>query len=333
MKIYRDADLGKNLLKSSTVAILGYGNQGHAHALNLRDCGVATVVGTRRGGTGWQDAARGGFDSVGIAAATAQADVVVMMLPDESQGTIFEEEIAPALRPGATIVFPHGFTVAFGLIDLPAGHDVVLVAPKAQGHYLRKMFMESQSVPCLVGVEQDASGQALEKALSYAAMIGCLSAGAIWTTFREEAVTDLFGEQTVLCGGVPALVRAAFDTLVENGYSPEVAYLECLHELKIITDLMHEGGPHFMRERISRTAAWGSFTAGDRIVTDQTRKEMAAVLKDIEGGEFAKQWMKEAAGGQKKLRRLIGEEARHELERAGRKVRALMPYLDGHQVS
>jgi ketol-acid reductoisomerase len=195
------------------------------------------------------------------------------------------------------------------------------------------MFMESLSLPCLVGVEQDASGQALDKALSYASLIGCLSAGAIWTTFREEAVTDLFGEQTVLCGGVPSLVRAAFDTLVENGYSPEVAYLECLHELKIITDLMHEGGVHYMRERISRTAAWGGFVTGSRIVTDRTRKELSSVLDDIESGRFAQGWMKEAASGQKKLRKMTTDEARHESERAGHRVRALMPYLDGHQVS
>lgn len=333
MKIYRDEDLAQNVLKKATVAILGYGNQGHAHALNLRDSGVKTVVGTRRGGTGWQEAARSGFGSVGIAEATAEADVVVMMLPDETQGAIFEEEIAPALKPGATIVFPHGFTVAFGLIALPAGYDVVLVAPKGQGHYLRKMFMESRSIPCLIGVAQDASGHALEKALSYASLIGCLSAGAIWTTCREEAVTDLFGEQTVLCGGVPALVRAAFDTLVDNGYSPEVAYLECLHELKIITDLMHDGGINYMRERISRTAAWGSFTTGERIVTDTTRKEMVSVLREIESGEFASKWMKESRSGQKTLRRRMQDEAAHPSERAGQKVRALMPYLDGHKVS
>jgi ketol-acid reductoisomerase len=234
---------------------------------------------------------------------------------------------------GATIVFPHGFTVAFGLIKLPAGHDVVLVAPKGQGHYLRKMFMESRSLPCLVGVEQDASGHALDKALSYASLIGCLSAGAIWTTCREEAITDLFGEQVVLCGGVPALVKAAFDTLVEHGYAPEVAYLECLHELKIITDLMHDGGIHYMRERISRTAAWGSFVTAPRMVTDATRKEMASVLAEVESGEFARQWMKESAGGQKHLRKHMNEEAQHESERAGRRVRALMPYLDGHKVS
>jgi ketol-acid reductoisomerase len=333
MKIYRDEDLGQNLLKGSTVAILGYGNQGHAHALNLRDSGVSTVVGTRRGGTGWHDAARGGFDSVGIAEATAQGDVVVVMLPDESQAAIFEEEIAPSLRPEATIVFSHGFTVAFGLITPPEGHDVVLVAPKGQGHYLRKMFMGSRSLPCLVGVEQDASGRALDKALSYASLIGCLSSGAIRTTFREEAVTDLFGEQTVLCGGVPSLVLAAFDTLVEKGYAPEVAYLECLHELKIITDLMHEGGLNYMRGRISRTAAWGGLVAGDRVVGERTRKEMQSVLRDIESGDFARKWMKEAAGGQKNLRRLIAQEAQHECERAGRKVRAMMPYLDGHKVS
>ncbi len=328
MKIYREDDLRENRLRAAGVAILGYGNQGHAHALNLRDSGVEPVVGTRRGGTGWHEAVRAGFESVSVAEATARADVVVMMLPDEVQGDVFREEVAPALRPGATIVFPHGFAVAFGVVEPPPGHDVVLVAPKAQGHYVRRRFLEGGGVPCLVAVEQDASGRALEVALSYASLIGCLRAGAIETTFREEAVTDLFGEQAVLCGGVPALVRAAFDTLVTRGYAPEIAYLECLHELKIITDLMVEGGIADMRRRISRTAAWGSFGAGEAVVDENTRRRLAGLLDAIESGEFARGWLDEAAAGAPRLAARIREEAAHAVERAGRRVRALMQGTD-----
>jgi ketol-acid reductoisomerase len=327
MKIYTEDDLNKNLLKGATVAILGFGNQGHAHALNLRDSGITTVVGTRRGGTGWEQAAKAGFDSVGISEAAAAADAVVVLLPDEVQGTVFREEIEPALKPGSTIVFPHGFTLAFGIVDPPPGHDVVLVAPKGQGHFLRKMFMASQGLPCLVGVEQDISGEAIQKALSYASLIGCLSVGALETTFREEAVTDLFGEQTVLCGGAPELVKSAFDTLVDAGYSPEVAYLECLHELKIIADLMYQGGIRYMRDRISRTAAWGSFETGDRIVSPEVKQTMSSLLQRIQSGEFARGWMAEAEAGQKNLKSLITGEARHPIEKAGRRIRAMMPYL------
>lgn len=328
MKIYRDDDLQRNLLKNQTVAILGYGNQGHAHALNLRDSGVDTVVGTRRGGTGWEQAAKNGFESLGLAEAAERADVAVIMLPDEVQGELFREEIVPALAPGTPIIFPHGFAIAFGVIKPPKGHDVVLVAPKGQGHYLRQTFMEARSIPCLVSVEHDASGDALQVALSYASCIGCLSAGAIETTFREEAITDLFGEQAVLCGGVPELVKAAFDTLVANGYTPEVAYLECLHELKIITDLMFEGGIHYMRERISRTAAWGSLTNGRKIVDDGVRDTMAVVLKDIESGRFAEGWMSESRAGHQKFDKMLKSELGHESEAAGRRVRELMPYID-----
>jgi ketol-acid reductoisomerase len=327
MKIYTEEDLEKNLLKKSTVAILGFGNQGHAHALNLRDSGISTVVGTRRGGTGWEQAAKAGFDSVGIAAAAAQADVVVVLLPDEVQGQVFREEIAPALRPGAAIVFPHGFTVAFDIVKIPKGHDVLLVAPKSQGHFLRKMFMASQGVPCLLGVAQDASGSAMQKALSYASLIGCLSAGALETTFREEAVTDLFGEQVVLCGGVPELIKAAFDALVGRGHNPEVAYLECMHELKIIVDLLYAGGVRYMRERISKTAAWGSYEAGERLVTAEVREAIERTLDRVESGEFARDWIEEAARGQRRLKQLIRDEAGHPIEAAGRRVRSLMPYL------
>jgi ketol-acid reductoisomerase len=327
MKVYREEDLQKNLLKQATVAILGFGNQGHAHALNLRDNGITTVVGTRRGGTGWEQAAKAGFDSVGISEAAAGSDAVVVLLPDEVQGTVFREEIAPALKPGSAIIFSHGFTVAFDVVDLPPGHDVVLVAPKGQGHFLRKMFMAQQGLPCLVAVEQDVSGDALQKALSYASMIGCLSTGAIETTFREEAVTDLFGEQIVLCGGAPELVKAAFDTLVGAGYSPEVAYLECLHELKIIADLMYQGGVSFMRDRISRTAAWGSFESGDKIISPDVKRTMEALLDRIQSGDFAKGWMAEEDTGQKHLKDRIDQETKHPIEKAGRRIRSLMPYL------
>lgn len=329
MKIFREEDLKKNVLKKNTVAILGFGNQGHAHALNLRDSGVTTVVGTRKGGMGWEQAAKAGFGSVGISSATALSDVVVVLLPDEVQGSVFREEIAPALKPGATIIFSHGFTVAFDVVTPPEGHDVILVAPKGQGHFLRKMFMASQGLPCLVAVEKDVSGHALEKALSYASLIGCLRAGALETTFREEAVTDLFGEQVVLCGGVPELVKAAFNTLVEKGHTPEVAYLECLHELKIIADLMYEGGIHYMRDRISRTAAWGSFESGGRIVSPEVKKTIEKIYEQIANAEFARKWMAEAAAGQEKLKEKIKGEATHGIESAGRRVRSLMPYLSG----
>ncbi|HEX6791561.1 MAG TPA: ketol-acid reductoisomerase [Candidatus Krumholzibacteria bacterium] len=323
MKVFTAADLAEDHLASATVAVLGYGNQGHAHAQNLRDSGIHVLVGARQG-SGADAAARDLFDVMEIARATASADVVVILLPDESQPGLFEKEIAPSLRDGATLVFGHGFTLAFAGIEIPGGHDAVLVAPKAQGHFLRSEYQAGRGVPCLVGVGADASGHALQKALSYSAHLGCLRAGAIETTFREEAISDLFGEQAVLCGGVPELVKAAFDTMVARGYSPEVAYIECLQELKIIADLMYEGGLHYMRERISRTAAWGSFTSGRRVVTDETRRALEGVLDDIESGQFAREWLAEANAGQKELDARMRAEADHEIERAGRSARALM---------
>ena len=324
MKVYTAADLSRNVLRDATIAVLGFGNQGHAHALNLRDSGARVVIGARRGGAGWNAAAREGFTPVDTAAAVAAADAVAVLVPDEAQAAVFENEIAPALRPGAALVFAHGFAIAFGGVRVPAGHDVILVAPKGQGHFLRRMYTEGRALTSLVAVETDASGSAREKMLSYAALAGCLGAGAIATTFREEAATDLFGEQAVLCGGVPELVKAAFETLVARGYSPEVAYIECLHELKIIADLMFEGGLHHMRTRISRTAAWGSFESGPRVVGAETRRALAAVLDDIESGRFAATWLAEAGSGQKNLAARVREEANHEIERAGRAVRALL---------
>jgi len=324
MKVFTAADMADDYLKNATVAVLGYGNQGHAHAQNLRDSGTRVVVGARAGGAASRAAQRDGFDVMEITAATRAADVVAILLPDEIQAEIFTKKIAPSLCDGACLVFAHGFAVAFDGVKIPAGHDVVLVAPKAQGHFVRSEFVAGRGVPCLFGVGVDASGSAQERALSYASRIGCLRAGAIETTFREEAVTDLFGEQAVLCGGVPELVKAAFETLVARGYAPEVAYIECLQELKIIADLMYDGGLHYMRTHISRTAAWGSFTSGTRLVTDESRRELASMLDDIESGKFAREWLSETRGGQKHLDARIREESTHEIESAGRTARALM---------
>jgi ketol-acid reductoisomerase len=328
MQIYRDKDLKVNVWRDARVAVLGYGNQGHAHAMNLRDSGAGVVVGARPDGEGWRRARAEGFTCLPVAEAVDKADCIAVLLPDEVQDRVFREEIAPNLAAGATLVFAHGFGVAFGAVAVPEGHDVVLVAPKGQGHYLRKQYTEGKGLPCLLAVEVDASGEGLERALSYAQMLGCLGAGAIETTFREEAITDLFGEQAVLCGGVPALVVAAYETLVGAGYRPEVAYIECLHELKIITDLMHRGGISYMRRRISHTAAWGSFQTGPKVVTDDTRQRLREVLTSIENGEFADGWSAETAQGQKHLKENIDSESAHDIETAGRAVRGLMPYLE-----
>jgi ketol-acid reductoisomerase len=324
MKIFTEKDLRENALHGASVAIVGYGNQGHAHALNLRDGGVRILVGARPGGTGWRRAAADGFQPVAASEAVRHADHVAVLLPDEIQAEAFATAIAPYLRPGAAVFFAHGFAVAFGLVKPPPENDVILVAPKAQGHYLRKAFSEGAGVPCLVAVANDRSGRAMERALSYAQLLGCLGSGAMETTFRDEAVTDLFGEQVVLCGGVPALIRAAFDALVERGYPPEVAYIECLHELKIITDLMHEGGISYMRGRISRTAAWGSFLAEGRIVPDGVKTAMRAILDEIESGAFAEGWRKEASSGAVRLFERMRSEKEHPIERAGSAARSLM---------
>ncbi len=331
MICYGESDLKENLFKAGLVAVLGYGNQGHAHALNIRESGGHVVVGARAGGQAWQRAKADGFKPVSMARAVGAGDCIALLLPDEVQGEVFQAEVVPNLKSGATLVFAHGFTITFGLIDPPEGHDVILVAPKGQGHYMRELYMEGKGLPCLIAVERDFSGHALQKALSYASLIGCLSAGAIETNFREETVTDLFGEQVVLCGGVPELVRTAFETLVRNGYRPEIAYLECLHELKIIADLMHREGIASMKERISKTAAWGSFVTGREVISDPVRVEMEKALEAIESGGFARQWMKETGKGQKRLKIAIENEYAHPIEEAGKWIRALMPYLKEKQ--
>jgi ketol-acid reductoisomerase len=324
MKVYTGKDLKTNLVRGARVAVVGYGTQGHAHALNLRESGADVVVGARAGGNGWRRAEADGFRPVPAGEAVSGADYAAVLLPDESHRDAFVSEIAPRLAPGAALVFAHGFSVAFGFVEGPESNDVLLVAPKAQGHYLRKAFVDRTGVSSLVAIEKDASGFALDRALSYAQCIGCLDAGAIETSFRDEAVTDLFGEQAVLCGGVPALVKAAFETLVERGYPPEVAYIECLHELKIITDLMFEGGVSYMRGRISGTAAWGSFLAEKKMVPEAVRSAMRSLLGDIESGVFAEGWHREASAGCPRLKESAVEESKHPIERAGRDVRAIM---------
>jgi len=324
MNVFKESDLKENLVAVERVAVIGYGNQGHAHALNLRDSGVDVVVGARQARAGWQRAQTDGFEPRTIAEAVRSAGYVVILLPDELQADVYGTEIGPALSPGATLVFAHGFGIAFDIIQPGEDHDVILVAPKGQGHYLRKSYVQGVGLPCLVGVGTDASGNAWQKALSYAQSVGCLGAGAIETTFRDEAVTDLFGEQVVLCGGVPALVKAAFDTLVEGGYPPEVAYIECLQELKIITDLMSDGGISDMKKKISRTAAWGSYLTENEIVTDKLKSTMRTILEKIESGEFAEGWRKETATGRRTLAGFVEKEAAHPIEEAGRPVRALM---------
>ena len=324
MKVFTEKNLATNLARGATVAVVGYGTQGHAHALNLRDGGARVVVSARPRGTGWRRAEADGFRPASLAEAVEGADYVAILLPDEIHRDTFAREIAPRLAPGTALVFAHGFSVAFGFVKGPESNDVLLVAPKAQGHYLRKAFVDGTGVPCLVAVDKDASGRGLEKALSYADLLGCLRAGAIQTTFRDEAVTDLFGEQAVLCGGVPALVKAAFETLVTRGYPPEVAYIECLHELKIITDLMFEGGVSHMRERISRTAAWGGFVAEQKIVPDAVRTAMKSILDDIESGAFAERWQSEASSGSRRLNELTARESQHPIEQAGAAARAVI---------
>ncbi len=327
MKIYRESDLECNYLKDKKIAVLGYGNQGHAHSLNLRDSGADVVVGARPGGEGWKKAQDDGFEPLTIREATTGADAVMLLLPDEVQKKVFDENIRDFLKPDASLLFAHGFASAFGEIIPPAGHDVLLVAPKAQGHYIRTLYSSGEGVICLVAVEKNASGRGLEKALSYASLIGCLRAGAIETSFKEEAVTDLFGEQVVLCGGVPELIKAAFETLVENGYQPEIAYIECLHELKIITDIIHRRGISAMRKFISKTAAWGGLATGGQIIPSEIKEKMKVVLESIENASFAETWMSEAKSGGKKLSEFLESESGHPIERAGKEIRKYMPNL------
>jgi ketol-acid reductoisomerase len=322
----KDADL--SVLKGKTVAILGYGSQGHAHALNLKDSGVDVVVGLRPDSSSRADAEGEGLEVLDIADAASRGDVVMILLPDEKQAQVWREEIADGIADGDLLMFAHGFSINFGQIEAPAGVDVGMVAPKGPGHLVRRQFAEGRGVPCLMAIHQDATGTARDKVLAYASGIGGGRAGVIETTFKDEAETDLFGEQSVLCGGVTELVQAGFETLVEAGYDQRLAYFECLHELKLIVDLMYEDGIQGMRYSISNTAEYGDMTRGPKVITDETRQAMKKILADIQSGEFAKEWIAENEAGQENFQRMREEAAGKQIEQVGKDLRSMMPWIE-----
>ncbi|MCZ4121520.1 MULTISPECIES: ketol-acid reductoisomerase [unclassified Streptomyces] len=321
-----DADL--SIIQGRKVAVIGYGSQGHAHALSLRDSGVDVRVGLHEGSKSKAKAEEEGLRVVSVAEAAAEADVIMILVPDPLQGKVYEESIKDHLKDGDALFFGHGLNIRYGFIKPPANVDVALVAPKGPGHLVRRQYVEGRGVPCIAGVEQDATGKAFELALSYAKGIGGTRAGVIKTTFTEETETDLFGEQAVLCGGASALVKAGFETLVEAGYQPEIAYFECLHELKLIVDLMYEGGLEKMRWSVSETAEWGDYVTGPRIINDQTKVEMKKVLAEIQDGTFAKNWMAEYEAGLPKYNEYKKADQDHLLETTGKKLRKLMSWVD-----
>ena len=326
-KRFYEKDGNLDFLNGKTVAIIGYGSQGHAHALNLRDSGVDVVVGLYQGSKSWSKAEAAGLKVLTVADAAKAADVVMILVSDHLQADLYNSEIAPHMQPGKTLMFAHGFSIHFKQIAPPAGVDVSMVAPKAPGHRVRELYTEGVGVPSLVAVHQNASGQALERALAYALALGSLKAGVIETTFREETESDLFGEQAVLCGGASELIRAGFETLVAAGYAPEIAYFECLHELKLIVDLIQEGGLAYMRYSISDTAEYGDYTRGPRIVNDQTRAEMKKILSEIQSGEFARQWIEENRSGRKNFLAMREAAQNQPIETVGRELREMMTFL------
>ena len=328
MPMYYDDDADLDLLSGKTVAVIGYGSQGHAHALNLRDSGVAVVVGLRPSSASVAAAREQGLEVLSPAEAAATGDLVMILAPDEHQAALHRDEIAPGLEAGNALLFAHGFAVHFGQVPLPAGVDVLMVAPKGPGHLVRRTFAEGAGTPGLVAVAQDATGTAHATTLAYAKGIGCTRAGVIETTFAEETETDLFGEQVVLCGGLTELVRAGFDTLVEAGYNPDLAYFECLHELKLIVDLMYEKGISGMRYSISNTAEYGDLTRGRRIITDETRAEMKRILSEIQSGQFAKEWLTENQVGRPQFNALERRDAGHQVEEVGKRLRGMMSWID-----
>jgi ketol-acid reductoisomerase len=328
MRVYYDRDADLNLIKSKKVAVIGYGSQGHAHALNMRDSGVKEVaVALRAGSASAEKAAREKFKLMGVAEAAKWADVMMMVTPDELQGDIYRDALAPNMKAGAALLFAHGLNIHFSLIEPRKDLDVLMVAPKGPGHTLRAEYVRGAGVPCLLAVHQDASGSAHELGLAYACAIGGGRAGIIETSFREECETDLFGEQVVLCGGLIELVRSAFDTLVAAGYAPELAYFECLHEVKLIVDLIYEGGIANMNYSISNTAEYGAYVTGPRIITDETRAEMRRVLKDIQTGKFTREWMLENKVGQTSFKAMRAAGAAHPIEEVGARLRAMMPWI------
>lgn len=332
MKVYYDSDADLNIIREKKVAIIGYGSQGHAHANNLKDSGVDVVVGLRASSDSWRKAENAGMTVLDVAGAVADADVIMILVPDERQAELYASQIEPNMKSGAALAFAHGFNIHFGFIKPPTGIDVFMVAPKGPGHLLRSTFQEGGGVPCLIAIQQNPSGQARDVALSYAAGIGGGRCGVIETNFREETETDLFGEQTVLCGGATSLIQAGYDTLVEAGYAPEMAYFECLHELKLIVDLIYEGGIANMRYSISNTAEYGDMTRGPRVINDQVKAEMKKILAEIQSGDFAKEWMAENAAGKPRFQALRESAAQQPIEKVGAQLRGMMPWIEAGKV-
>ena len=332
MNIYYDKDCDLSIIQGMKVAVIGYGSQGHAHANNLKDSGVDVVVGLRAGSGSARKAEEAGLATAEIAEAAKQADLVMLLAPDEHQPSIYAEQIEPNLKQGGTLAFAHGFNIHFNQIEPRADLDVVMVAPKAPGHTVRSEFAKGGGIPDLIAVKQDASGQAKARALSYASAIGGGRTGIIETTFQDETETDLFGEQAVLCGGASALVTAGFETLVEAGYAPEMAYFECLHELKLIVDLMYEGGIANMRYSISNTAEYGDLTRGPRIINDQTKEEMRRILKEIQTGEFAREFILENKADQPTLKAKRRIDQGHQIEEVGERLRSMMPWIAANKL-
>src|SRR5215831_15582134 len=327
MKVYYDKDADLSLIKGKKVAIVGYGSQGHAHSLNLKDSGVKVTVALRKGGASWSKAANAGLEVKEVADAVKDADIVMILLPDESHPEVYQQSIAANMKRGAALAFAHGFNIHYGQIQPREDLDVIMVAPKAPGHTVRSTYAQGGGVPSLIAVHRNVSGAARDIALSYACAIGSGKAGVIETNFREETETDLFGEQSVLCGGCVELVKAGFETLVDAGYAPEMAYFECLHELKLIVDLMYEGGIGTMNYSISNNAEYGEYVTGPKIVNDETRRRMRGLLAEIQSGAFANEWMKEHRNGKDRFKELEAQTRAHPIERVGSRLREMMPWL------
>ena len=325
--IYHEQDANPELIQGKKIAIIGYGSQGHAHALNLKDSGCDVRVGLREGSKSWAEAEEAGLKVMTVPEAAAEADLIMILAPDEKQAEIYNESIAPNLNPGDTLAFAHGFNIHYGFIEPPADVDVIMIAPKSPGHMVRRVYTEGAGVPCLICVYQDASGQAKDVALSYAWGIGGARAGVIETTFKNETETDLFGEQAVLCGGLTSLIQAGFDTLVEAGYPPEMAYFECFHEVKLIVDLMYEGGMKKMRESISNTAEYGDYYAGDQVITEASREAMKKILGRIQDGSFANEFMEDSKNGQKWLLEQRESENASQIETVGNGIRSMFSWI------
>lgn len=327
MKIYRDSDANPELIRHKTIAVIGYGSQGHAHALNLKDSGFNVVVGLYQGSKSWRLAEEQGLTVLEVPDAARTADIIMMLIPDVDQERVYKEQIAQELTPGKMLMFAHGFNIHYGLIKPPETVDITMIAPKSPGHMLRRLYTQGLGVPALIAVHQNATGKAKDLALAYAFGIGCTRAGVLETTFAEETETDLFGEQAVLCGGLTSLIKAGFETLVEAGYQPEAAYFECLHEMKLIVDLIYQGGLEYMRYSVSDTAEYGDYVSGPKVIGEESRKAMKKIVEDIQNGSFAERWLDENRQGRPNFLKMREQEKQHPIEVVGRQLREFMPWL------